>query len=188
MNSLVSRLESRRVTRTDTVNNNERKEVQRVTPQTIFNSIGKLGFSPLKRLMKPKDLEEFEKKNFEATLEKVTFAADRYRYDFNFGPGIPFYTYLSKPPVGDVRDETNTAGRLAMWVPDTIVFNDLHTAQWIFTSVDGYVYRTDIFLDSHIMNQIGNPTYPEELVHLHAAHVATSQKGPSPRRVMDDFV
>jgi hypothetical protein len=177
MNFLVGRVESRRVTRTDTVNNNERKESQRVTPQTIFNSIGKLGFSPLKRIMKPKDLEEFEKKNFEATLEKVTFAADRYRYDFNFGPGIPFYKYLSKPPAGDVRDETNTAGRLAMWVPDTIVFNDLHTAQWIFTSVDGYVYRTDIFLDSHIMNQIGNPNYPEELVAVLKRPKYDSKKG-----------
>jgi hypothetical protein len=48
-------------------------------------------------------------------------------------------------------------------MPDTIIFND-GNPMWIYSSTEGYVYRTETFIDQHILQKIGNMENKEELV------------------------
>lgn len=54
--------------------------------------------------------------------------------------------------------------RLRMWVPDTVVYNDGDAPFWIYSGVDGLVYRTENFIDKHVVNKLGNSGSPDELV------------------------
>jgi hypothetical protein len=105
----------------------------------------------------------YEEKHFQDLVNKVTFSGDQYVYEHYLSPGILFYKYLAKKPEGTMRQLTTKAGKLKLWMPDTIVFND-GLPMWIYSSADGHVFRTETFIDQHVLQKIGNMDNKEELV------------------------
>jgi LMBR1 domain-containing protein 1 len=97
-------------------------------------------------------------------LDKVSFSGKQFAYDFEMHPGVSFFKYLARKPVGSYRQLTSTVNRLRLNIPDTIVFNDEDSPIWLYTSDKGYIYRTENFFDQHIMSRLGNSTTPEEVV------------------------
>ena len=56
-------------------------------------------------------------------------------------------------------------GRLKLWLPDTIVINDGDLSpMWFFSSVDGQVYRTDLFNYNNVVAKLTKKTEKDELV------------------------
>lgn len=62
-----------------------------------------------------------------------------------------------------MRQLTTKAGKLKLWMPDTIVLQD-GNPMWIYSSTEGYVFRTETFIDQHILNKIGNMENKDELI------------------------
>jgi hypothetical protein len=62
-----------------------------------------------------------------------------------------------------MRQLISKVGKLRIWIPDTIVFND-GAPMWLYSSTEGHVYRTETFIDQHILTKIGNMDNKEELV------------------------
>ena len=48
-------------------------------------------------------------------------------------------------------------------MPDTIILND-GNPMWIYSSTEGYVYRTETFIDQHIFSKLGDSENKEDLV------------------------
>lgn len=88
-------------------------------------------------------------------------------YDSNgLWPGLFFFKYLAQTYSTSKSPNENKKGRIAINIPDTIVFNDEKDGNyWIYSSEDGLLYRHDYFDSSTIMNQFKGD-YPNELVAL----------------------
>lgn len=64
-------------------------------------------------------------------------------------PYINFFKYMAKR-----YDDSDSKFRLKMWIPDTIILNDLDiSAAWYYSSADGYVYRSDSFTSRNAANK-----------------------------------
>ncbi|CAD8061259.1 unnamed protein product [Paramecium primaurelia] len=81
-------------------------------------------------------------RKFLATYQQLSMLGSQYKYSHNtLMPYIHFFKYMAKR-----YDETNQKCKLKMWIPDTIILNDVDlSAIWLYSSADGYVYRTDSF-------------------------------------------
>ena len=82
------------------------------------------------------------------SLEKINFQFDEYgEYpDDSFQPSIFFFKFLANTP--DYEKENSEKGkppkaRLKLYIPDTIILNDLDTNYWIYTDIEGYVSRIE---------------------------------------------
>ena len=82
------------------------------------------------------------------SLEKINFQFDEYgEYpDDTFQPSIFFFKFLANKP--DYEKENSEKGkppkaRLKLYIPDTIILNDLDTNYWIYTDIEGYVTRIE---------------------------------------------
>ena len=101
--------------------------------------------------------ENYKFKTANSLQYKITFSSDKYSYDKKFAPGIAFYKFLAR------RSNSNVI-RLSIWIPDTIVFNESMIPVWIYTGLDGFIYRTETFHDQLIMNRLGVLDNPYEVV------------------------
>ncbi len=82
------------------------------------------------------------------SIEKINFQFEEYgNYpDDDFQPSIFFFKFLANKP--DYEKENSEKGkppkaRLKLYVPDTIILNDLDTNYWIYTDIEGYVTRVE---------------------------------------------
>ncbi len=82
------------------------------------------------------------------SLEKINFQFEEYgNYpDDTFQPSIFFFKFLANKP--DYEKENSEKGkppkaRLKLYIPDTIILNDLDTNYWIYTDIEGYVNRIE---------------------------------------------
>ena len=82
------------------------------------------------------------------SIEKINFQFEEYgNYpDDVFQPSIFFFKFLANKP--DYEKENSEKGkppkaRLKLYVPDTILLNDLDTNYWIYTDIEGYVTRVE---------------------------------------------
>ena len=82
------------------------------------------------------------------SLEKINFQFEEYgEYpDDTFQPSIFFFKFLANKP--DYEKENSEKGkppkaRLKLYIPDTIILNDLDTNYWIYTDIEGYVTRIE---------------------------------------------
>ena len=82
------------------------------------------------------------------SVKKINFEFDEYGdyIDDNFQPSIFFFKFLANKP--DYEKENFERGkppkaRLKLYVPDTIILNDLDTNYWIYTDIEGYVVRAE---------------------------------------------
>lgn len=66
-------------------------------------------------------------------------------------PFVFFYKYLAKRP--EFGNKEPKLHKLQLWVPDTVVYNDNCPPYWIYTGGDGFVYKTETFMDKHIIDQ-----------------------------------
>ena len=83
-----------------------------------------------------------------------------------------FYKFLARKP--EVDAQKNKLSRLKMLVPDTPVINDIVPPCWIYTSVEGYVYkyvalsschcRTEYFTDKHAASKFCESSNMDEVV------------------------
>ena len=82
------------------------------------------------------------------SLERINFLFEEYgEYPCDdFQPSIYFFKFLCNKP--DYEKENQERGkpctsRLKLFIPDTIVLNDLDTNYWIYTDIEGYVNRVE---------------------------------------------
>ena len=82
------------------------------------------------------------------SLERINFLFEEYgEYPCDdFQPSIYFFKFLCNKP--DYEKENQERGkpctsRLKLYIPDTIVLNDLDTNYWIYTDIEGYVNRVE---------------------------------------------
>ena len=101
--------------------------------------------------------DSYEFKNTHSLQYKITFSSDEYSYDHRFAPGIAFYKFLARRSNGNII-------RLCVSIPDTIVFNESMIPVWIYTGLDGFIYRTETFHDQLILNRLGVLDNPYEVV------------------------
>ncbi|CAG9313536.1 unnamed protein product [Blepharisma stoltei] len=101
----------------------------------------------------------FEQKKYQDLIEKITFSSETYIYDYNFAPGIQFYKFLTNYP-----ESQNILKELKIWVPDTVIFNDLDNPNiWIFTNHIGNIQYIKGFSDYDVINKIGVGDNEKEL-------------------------
>ena len=82
------------------------------------------------------------------SLERINFQFEEYG-DYpndDFQPSIYFFKFLANKP--DYEKENKEKGKvctskLKLFIPDTIVLNDLDTNYWIYTDIEGYVNRVE---------------------------------------------
>lgn len=80
-------------------------------------------------------------------LERINFQFEEYGDypDDSFQPSIFFFKFLAIKP--DLEKENQEKGKvsskLQLYVPDTIVMNDLDLNYWVYTDINGYVTRID---------------------------------------------
>ena len=82
------------------------------------------------------------------SLERINFQFEEYgEYPSDdFQPSIYFFKYLCNKP--DYEKENQDKGKictskLKLFIPDTIVLNDLDTNYWIYTDIEGNVNRVE---------------------------------------------
>jgi hypothetical protein len=54
-------------------------------------------------------------------------------------PLVYFYKLLAKKVEYNNKDQNRF--RCKVWLPDTIIFNDGDGPMWLYSGLDGYVYR-----------------------------------------------
>ena len=109
-----------------------------------MNSLLSINGDELKEKKKNKGKEFYNK----LSLERINFQFEEYAQYPNddFLPSIYFFKFLCNKP--DYEKENSEKGkpctsRLKLFIPDTIVLNDLDTNYWIYTDIEGYVNRIE---------------------------------------------
>ncbi len=115
---------------------------------------------------KPDKISEFDRKVYLNHIKKLGFNSSDYIYTTEMRPFIFFYKFLCTKPEGTRKDLVSKHNRLRLWIPDTIIYNDISkdTSFWVYSSFEGYVYRTNAFMDKHVIGKLGNAANPNELV------------------------
>jgi LMBR1 domain-containing protein 1 len=111
------------------------------------------------------------RRKYEMLVSQVTFLdiekpmdERMYKYSEVMLPFVFFYKYLAKKPDSNNGAQPSKINRLKLWLPDTIVVNDGSVPMWLYSSEDGYVYRTDTFTSKNVIAKMCNYSSPDELV------------------------
>lgn len=112
----------------------------------------------------------YQKKKYDELLQKISFLdlhlrqeERRFDYPEDFRPFVFFFKFLARRP--DADNTTSNLNRLKLWLPDTVLTSDgENPPMWLYTSQEGYVYRTDNFSAKNITNKMGSFASPDELV------------------------
>ena len=109
-----------------------------------MNSLLSINGEELKEKKKNKGKEFYNK----LSLERINFQFEEYAQYPNddFLPSIYFFKFLCNKP--DYEKENSEKGkpctsRLKLFIPDTIVLNDLDNNYWVYTDIEGYVNRIE---------------------------------------------
>ena len=109
-----------------------------------MNSLLSINGDELKEKKKNKGKEFYNK----LSLERINFQFEEYAQYPNddFLPSIYFFKFLCNKP--DYEKENSEKGkpctsRLKLFIPDTIVLNDLDNNYWVYTDIEGYVNRIE---------------------------------------------
>jgi len=110
-----------------------------------------------------------QKKKYEETLEQISYLQlhlppeeRKYYYPDDFRPFLFFYKFLAKRPDAC---SMSTVNRLRLWIPDTIITAEGdNPPMWIYSSPEGYVYRSDSFTAKSIITKLAAYASPEEIV------------------------
>jgi len=88
--------------------------------------------------------------------ESINFDYEEYGLypDENFQPSVFFFKFLA--PKSDFND--NKRPKLKLYVPDTIVLNDVETNYWMFTDLDGHVTKVDLNSDAAVLEKFRSNT------------------------------
>ena len=126
---------------------------------------GKIKLHPLKKSTSSFLLNENFNSQIESSkicfnklsLRRINFQFDEYGEYPNddFQPSIYFFKFLANKP--DYEKENSEKGKickskLKLYVPDTIVLNDLDINYWIYTDTEGYVNRIEE-VDSEVIEK-----------------------------------
>ena len=82
------------------------------------------------------------------SVERINFQFEEYfEYpNYDFQPSIYFFKFLANKPDYE-KDKTDKGkiftSKLKLFVPDTIILNDLDTNYWIYTDIEGNVNRME---------------------------------------------
>ena len=125
-----------------------------VPPKKLIKNSSSLFSSKRSNLMPIIGEEKEKRKNKgkefynKLSLERINFLFEEYgEYPCDdFQPSIYFFKFLCNKP--DYEKENQERGkpctsRLKLFIPDTIVLNDLDTNYWIYTDIEGYVNRVE---------------------------------------------
>lgn len=74
--------------------------------------------------------------------------------DENFLPSVFFFKFLA--PKSDVKDPKRS--KLKLYIPDTIVLNDIETNYWMYTDINGYVSKNELNSDAAVLEKFKSPT------------------------------
>ena len=123
-------------------------------PKKLIKNSSSLFSSKRSNLMRIIGEEKEKRKNKgkefynKLSLERINFLFEEYgEYPCDdFQPSIYFFKFLCNKP--DYEKENQERGkpctsRLKLFIPDTIVLNDLDTNYWIYTDIEGYVNRVE---------------------------------------------
>ena len=129
-----------------------KSEKKKLTPLSLFQS------SRPKNLPLNEKQQQITKEYLNVlSIEKINFQFEEYGdyIDDNFQPSIFFFKFLANKP--DYEKENSEKGqppkaRLKLYVPDTIILNDLDTNYWIYTDIEGYVVRVEE-IDSDVIEK-----------------------------------
>ncbi len=90
------------------------------------------------------------------SLERINFDDDEYGLypDENFLPSVFSFKFLAGK--SDTKGHKQT--KLKLFVPDTIVLNDIETNFWMFTDTEGYVTKIDLNSDAAVLEKFKSPT------------------------------
>ena len=115
---------------------------------SLFSSVQSGLFSPINEEIKEKKKNKGKEFYNKLSLERINFQFEEYAQYPNddFQPSIYFFKFLCNKP--DYEKENSEKGkpcssRLKLFIPDTIVLNDLDTNYWIYTDIEGYVNRVE---------------------------------------------
>ena len=115
---------------------------------SLFSSVQSGSFSPINEEIKEKKKNKGKEFYNKLSLERINFQFEEYAQYPNddFQPSIYFFKFLCNKP--DYEKENSEKGkpcssRLKLFIPDTIVLNDLDTNYWIYTDIEGYVNRVE---------------------------------------------
>ena len=115
---------------------------------SLFSSVQSGLFSPINEEIKEKKKNKGKEFYNKLSLERINFQFEEYaKYpNEDFQPSIYFFKFLCNKP--DYEKENSEKGkpcssRLKLFIPDTIVLNDLDTNYWIYTDIEGYVNRVE---------------------------------------------
>jgi len=82
------------------------------------------------------------------SVERINFQFEEYwEYpNYDFQPSIYFFKFLANKP--DYEKEKTEKGKISpsklkLFVPDTIILNDLDTNYWVYTDIEGNVNRVE---------------------------------------------
>eukprot|EP00742_Colponemidia_sp_Colp-10_P005596 GILJ01005982.1.p1 GENE.GILJ01005982.1~~GILJ01005982.1.p1 ORF type:complete len:988 (+),score=146.86 GILJ01005982.1:2024-4987(+) len=107
---------------------------------------------------------DFDTRVYETMVKRSAYTDERFQYEGDFAPLVNFYKFLARRPEGTKKDQQSSAGRLKLWIPDTVVYGDGEGPMWFYSSKEGYVYRTDSFQDKHVVSKLGNSQRLDDLV------------------------
>ncbi|CAG9322875.1 unnamed protein product [Blepharisma stoltei] len=91
----------------------------------------------------------YTKRTREALIKKVYCLDDGYKYTFDFSPALNFFKFLCVLP-----KYQNNSNKLELWVPDTIIYNDIERPYWIYSDHKGRVCRGEHFEEGHIISKL----------------------------------
>jgi len=88
--------------------------------------------------------------------ERINFDDDEYGFypDENFLPSVFFFKFFAAK--SDTINQKKS--KLKLFVPDTIVLNDIETNFWMFTDPEGYVAKIDLNSDTAVLEKFKSST------------------------------
>ena len=112
-------------------------------------------------------------------LERINFIFDEYsKYpDEHFQPSVFFFKFLAvKPDINETETKIKkNYPKLKLFIPDTIILNDIDSNYWVYTDIDGNVIRTEHFNDSDVIEKFKSPTNDEnELIAVYKKPIYTN--------------
>ena len=145
-----------RETKENSKNNNNNNFLHSTINIQNNQNTGKIKLHPLKKSSSTLQINENYISQIEPSkicynklsLRRINFQFDEYGEYPNddFQPSIYFFKFLANKP--DYEKENSEKGKictskLKLYVPDTIILNDLDTNYWIYTDMEGYVNRIE---------------------------------------------
>lgn len=141
------------------IGNNNLKSLNRKSTKFELISIEEKGNESEINIHNVKGMDKKEYYN-KLSLERINFTFEEYgKYpDETFHPSVFFFKFLAMKP--DLEGK-KSSHKLKLFIPDTIIFNDIDSNYWIYTDVEGHVVRTESFNDADIIEKFKSPTNDE---------------------------